>query len=69
MRSISLCINCLETNAQPRPIGPDQGPQMDSYRHTIDMCIECWDALLEGKMRLFHFRYRDSREFVRYENE
>lgn len=65
MNSLTLCLNCLENGARPRSIGPEKGNQMDPYRDTIDLCIECWDALSTGKMRVFNNRYRDSRQIDR----
>lgn len=62
---MNLCINCLETGAQPRPIGPDQGTQRDPYRETIPLCDACWVPLYAGNLPVFHARFAATRTVIR----
>ena len=65
MSAIRLCNNCLRDGAVPVNVGPQKGPQMDTYYDTLDLCAECKEALLEGDLGTFSHRYSETRTIER----
>lgn len=59
--TIRLCLNCLSTGANAVAVGPDKGGQRDSYRDTVDLCLECKAALLTGKFHVLATRHKVER--------
>ena len=60
-----LCVNCLEDDASPVPIGHDQGLQRDPYRAQIDLCQSCTASLMNGEIDIFNARYSATRLVTR----
>lgn len=64
-KEFRLCLNCLEESATKYPVGPDKGPQMDTYREALPLCARCQQCLSEGDLKTFAERYTEERLVTR----
>lgn len=59
--AMNLCLNCLQGDAAPVDVGPEEGSQRDPYRRTVALCPACTDALTSGRLDVLHERYSSER--------
>lgn len=61
MTRLTLCLNCLNSGANPVSVGPQKGHQLDPYREQVDLCEPCKTALLAGDFETLASRHTNER--------